>query len=105
MSENGKGDKQRPLSVDQKTFSDNWERAFKTRVPTLEEKHSVIDDQKFNYLTELHSGMFYEWYPTLTGKWEDDKTRWMLARMMRDHTKKIDCEYSGLPSVESYKAD
>jgi hypothetical protein len=24
----GKGDKQRPLSVDQETFSNNWDRAF-----------------------------------------------------------------------------
>lgn len=102
---NGKGDTPRPISVDQETFASNWERAFGTRVPPLERKSSVIDDQKFTYMTELHSGMFYEWYPDLTGKWEDDKTRWMLARMMREHVKKEECEYSGLPAVSSYKDD
>jgi hypothetical protein len=102
---NGKGDTPRPISVDQETFASNWERAFGTRVPPLEKKQSVIDEQKFTYMTERHSGMFYEWYPELTGEWEQDKTRWMLARMMREHVKKIDCEYSGLPSVNSYTAD
>ena len=94
---NGKGDSPRPLSVDQKTFSNNWERAFG--------KKDSIDDQKFTYMTELHSGMFYEWYPSLTGEWEKDKTRWTLARMMREHVKNKDCEYSGLPSVSAYKDD
>lgn len=94
---NGKGDSPRPLSVDQKTFSNNWERAFG--------KKDSIDDQKFTYMTELHSGMFYEWYPSLTGEWEKDKTWWTLARMMRDHVKNTDCEYSGLPSVAAYKDD
>lgn len=94
---NGKGDSPRPLSVDQETFSNNWERAFG--------KKDSIDDQKFTYMTELHSGMFYEWYPSLTGEWEKDKVRWTLARMMRDHVKNVDCEYSGLPSVSAYKED
>lgn len=106
MSENknGKGDKPRPLSVDQETFASNWERAFKTRVPTLEKKQSVIDDQKFEYLTELHSGMFYEWYPELSGKWTEDQARWVLYRMMRQHVKNKNCEYSGLPNMETYNA-
>ena len=81
---NGKGDTPRPLSVDQQTFASNWERAFGR-------KDSSIDDQKFTYMTELHSGMFYEWYPNLTGQWEQDKVRWTLARMMREHVKNTDC--------------
>lgn len=82
---NGKGDSPRPLSVDKETFASNWERAFGTKVPPIQQKHSVIDEQKFDYLSELHSGMFYEWYPGLSGKWEEDKTRWFLYRTMRKH--------------------
>lgn len=68
---NGKGSSKRPISVDQETFASNWERAFGTRVPPIETKKSIIEEQKFDYLTELHSGMFYEWYPgnyLVTGK-------------------------------------
>ena len=81
---NGKGDTPRPLSVDQETFASNWERAFGKGSPQLEQKRSVIEDQKFEYMTELHSGMFYEWYPGLTGEWEKDSARWMLSRMLRN---------------------
>lgn len=104
---NGKGDTPRPLSVDQETFNSNWERAFGEKPPKYtEKKRSVIDEQHSDYLSELHSGMFYEWYPSLTGKWENDKTRWVLYRTMRKHVKNADgCEYSGLPSVVSYKDD
>ena len=28
MSENGKGDKQRPLSINKETFDNNWDRIF-----------------------------------------------------------------------------
>lgn len=101
----GKGSSPRPISVDQETFTSNWERAFGKSAPITEPKRSVMDDQKFTYMTELHSGMFYEWYPSLTGEWEKDKARWTLARMMRDHVKNTDCEYSGLPSVAAYKDD
>lgn len=101
---NGKGDTPRPISVDQETFASNWERAFGKAPPPLHEKRSVIDEQKFDYLTELHSGMFWEWYPGLSGKWEEDKARWVLYRTMRKHVKSTSgCEYSGLPSVTSYK--
>jgi|688.fasta_scaffold843398_3 hypothetical protein len=31
MSQNGKGDKRRPKSVDQKTWDKNWDRIFKTK--------------------------------------------------------------------------
>jgi hypothetical protein len=102
---NGKGDTPRPISVDQETFASNWERAFGTRVPPIETKKSIIEEQKFDYLTELHSGMFYEWYPMLTGNWEQDKARWVLYRTMRKHVKNDDCKYSGLPSVSNYKND
>lgn len=84
---NGKGDAPRPLSVNSETFASNWERVFGSKAPHTK-KSSVIDEQKFQYLTELHSGMFYEWYPGLSGDWEKDKTRWYLAKQMRDHAYK-----------------
>jgi len=31
MSQNGKGDKQRPKSVDRKTWNENYERIFKSK--------------------------------------------------------------------------
>lgn len=33
MSENGKGSKRRPKSVDQKTWDDNYNRIFKKKEP------------------------------------------------------------------------
>ena len=97
MSENGKGDKQRPLSVDQKTFSDNWERAFSTPHETCEysglptaatvesiqkeitelvNKLKQTNEPPHEYLQTIQSGMFWELYPELTGNWELDATEW-----------------------------
>jgi hypothetical protein len=96
MSENGKGDKQRPLSVDQKTFSDNWERAFSTHeiceysgLPTpatvediqrgIIELSNKLKEQKeapAEYLQTIQSGIFWELYPQLSGKWEFDSCEW-----------------------------
>jgi len=96
MSENGKGDKQRPLSVDQKTFSDNWERAFSKNeiceysgLPTpvtvesiqkeiteLSNKLKSQTDAPDEYLASVRSGMFWELYPHLSGKWELDAMEW-----------------------------
>jgi hypothetical protein len=88
----GKGDKQRPLSVNQETFSNNWERAFSTQemceysgLPTpatvesiqreineLSNKLKAPDE----YLASIQSGMFWELYPELSGKWELDAPVW-----------------------------
>ena len=96
MNENGKGDKQRPLSVDQKTFSDNWERAFSTQemceysgLPTaatvesiqkeiteLSNKLKSQTDAPDEYLASVRSGMCWELYPHLSGKWELDAMEW-----------------------------
>ena len=40
MSDGGKGSSPRPYSVDQKTYSDNWDRIFKKKTP------QEIEDQK-----------------------------------------------------------
>lgn len=82
MSQNGKGDTPRPLSVDQKTFKNNWERTFSKnsldRELTLSEKHQFYTE--YNEL--LKSGMFYELFPELSGTWEVDKEHW-YAKMSR----------------------
>lgn len=86
MSDNGKGDNPRPFSVDRETFASNWDRAFGIKLPAyLEKNASSIDASHSEYLKELHSGMFWEWYPELSGKWDDDKVRWNLYRVMRKH--------------------
>lgn len=50
MSENGKGDTPRPMSVDRRTFSMNWERIFQTQKKKVdkqvEELQSEIDKVK-----------------------------------------------------------
>jgi hypothetical protein len=95
MSENGKGDKQRPLSVDQKTFSDNWERAFSTPEETCEYSglptpstvagiqqeinelsKKLQDEPPVEYLQSIQSGMFWELYPHLSGQWKLDAAEW-----------------------------
>lgn len=82
MSQNGKGGAPRPLSVDQKTFENNWERTFSKnqldRDLSMSEKHQFYAE--YNEL--LKSGMFYELHPNLTGNWEADKEHWynMVAR-------------------------
>jgi hypothetical protein len=42
MSENGKGDKQRPLSIDKETFDNNWENIFKKKTPEYECEYSGL---------------------------------------------------------------
>lgn len=42
MSENGKGDKQRPLSVDKEIFNNNWERIFSKKSAEYECEYSGL---------------------------------------------------------------
>jgi hypothetical protein len=65
MSNNGKGDTPRPFSVDQETFSNNWDRIFKKS-----------QDPDPTYVKVLESGIFWELFPELTGMWEEDKQLW-----------------------------
>lgn len=75
MTSAGKGDTPRPLSVDQTTFENNWERTFRKQtdqVPTLSEKFTLYNE----YKEQLDSGKFWELHPELTGNWEIDKETW-----------------------------
>lgn len=78
MSENGKGDKQRPLSVGQEIFTSNWERTFKSN--ELTEVYTVAPDE---YIQTIQSGMFWELYPELTGTWELDAAAWRNQNVHR----------------------
>jgi hypothetical protein len=102
MSENGKGSTVRPLSVDQKTFSDNWERVFSTLQETCEYSglstpvtvediqreinelsKKLQDDPPAEYLQSIQSGMFWELYPHLSGQWKLDASEWRKYNVHR----------------------
>ena len=87
MTAAGKGDKPRPLSVDQKTYARNWETVFGEKSNQCEYSGlpsiSSYDDEYQIFLIEVKSGMFWEWYPELTGVWETDRDRWRNARKPR----------------------
>lgn len=78
---NGKGDTPRPISVDRKTFEDNWNRAFKSE-PICEYSGlppvASYNDPPVEYNQALSSGMFFELYPGLSGVWNEDKSRWWI---------------------------
>ena len=96
---NGKGDTPRPLSVDRETFESNWDKIFAKNstddacaysgllnTSSYNEIQKNVDEltEKVNYMAELKSGMFWEWYPTLTGNWEEDKTEWKTLKTINN---------------------
>jgi hypothetical protein len=40
-------------------------------------KNKLEQDAEKEYLGVLKSGMFWEWYPDLTGVWKEDKLKWL----------------------------
>jgi hypothetical protein len=40
-------------------------------------KNKLEDDAEKEYLGVLKSGMFWEWYPELTGVWKEDRVKWL----------------------------
>jgi hypothetical protein len=52
MSDGGKGSKSRPLSVDQKTFNDNWDKIFNKKkwdhYSDLPSPEAYIDEDDVN---------------------------------------------------------
>jgi hypothetical protein len=40
-------------------------------------KNKLEDDAEKEYLGVLKSGMFWEWYPQLTGVWKEDRVKWL----------------------------
>lgn len=64
---NGKGSKARPLSVDSATFGAHYEAIF-GKSP---EKTPETPDRRYQYL--LDSGLFWEFHPELSGRWDIDR--------------------------------
>lgn len=48
MSDGGKGDSPRPLSVSHQTFSDNWDLIFKKPVVTSTDNPVLLEDKDEN---------------------------------------------------------
>jgi hypothetical protein len=77
---NGKGSSPRPFSVPMDIYKNNWDSIFTKKddscaysgLPSTQS----YSDHKEEYLNILNSGMLFEWYPGLTGNWEEDKLRW-----------------------------
>lgn len=66
MSQNGKGDDSRPLSVSKKQYDENYERIFGKKEEVAPEEYKKL----------LASGMFWELFPQLTGTWRLDRYDW-----------------------------
>ena len=43
----------------------------------------ILEAMKSEYLDELRSGMFFEWYTKLTGQCEKDGVVWYLLKHLR----------------------
>ena len=53
MSDGGKGSSPRPYSVDQKTFSNNWDRIFKKKTPQ-EIEDQKAEDEAFEFVQKYN---------------------------------------------------
>lgn len=53
MSDGGKGSSPRPYSVDQKTFSDNWDRIFNKPTPK-ELDDEKAEEEEFEHLKKIN---------------------------------------------------
>ena len=54
MSDGGKGSSPRPYSVDQKTFSENWNNIFKKKDPK-ENDDAIAEDEEFKRIASLNN--------------------------------------------------
>lgn len=61
MSDVGKGSSPRPYSVDQKTFSDNWDKIFKKK-DRKEIEDAELEDEAFRELFDKQVIMKPEYY-------------------------------------------
>jgi hypothetical protein len=87
MTQNGKGDAPRPFSVPQETYKSNYERIFGKKEDTCEysglpstQSYDDPTEAPFEYIAVRNSGMFFEFYPGLTGNWEEDCVRWLSIK-------------------------
>lgn len=54
---------------------------------------SIIDAIRRLYYKEIKSGMFFEWYPELTGNWEDDKRKFVPMKLKEVTNNKVDIQH------------
>jgi hypothetical protein len=87
MTQNGKGDAPRPFSVPQETYKSNYEHIFGKKEDNCEysglpstQSYDDPTEPPFEYIAVRNSGMFFEFYPGLTGNWEEDCTRWTAIK-------------------------
>ena len=88
MSGNGKGDTPRPFSVTIDTYKNNFDRIFGKKddtceysgLPSTQSYAEPEGNLREEYDATLESGMFFEWFPGLTGEWEQDKERFKSLR-------------------------
>jgi hypothetical protein len=82
---NGKGDAPRPYSVPIETYKNNFDKIFGKKdadncyysgLPSTQSYAEPEGNLREEYDAILESGMFFEWFPGLTGTWEEDKERW-----------------------------
>ena len=59
---------------------------------------SLDTTSKEHYDTVLKSGMFFEWYPLLTGNWEADKSIWIATHSIVSSEQQIKVEINKAPS-------
>jgi hypothetical protein len=87
MNQNGKGDTPRPYSVPQEIYKSNYERIFGKKVGICEysglastQSYDDTSDIPYEYTAVRNSGMFFEFYPGLTGNWKEDCIRWSALK-------------------------
>ncbi len=86
---NGKGDTPRPFSVTMETYKNNFDRIFGKKeedhchysgLPSTQSYAEPEGNLREEYEATLESGMFFEWFPGLTGEWEQDRDRFRALR-------------------------
>lgn len=92
MTDNGKGSNSRPMVIKKATFYDNFDNTYPTKIQkTTEEtdKEPPVDRSELEwaelYFKELASGMFWEWYPSLSGVWLKDKDMWISRKQFQEN--------------------
>ena len=88
---NGKGDTPRPLSVDSKTYNNNWERTFGNTPEKNRERISASIQEIQQKIDELND------------KVNEQKKLNELTQEVQKTGLYDNCEYSGLPHTSSYE--
>ena len=66
MSDGGKGDKQRPLSIKKESFDDNWDRIFDNKSELLSIEYQLVEPQPGDVTYSKKEALTYN-----NGKWNN----------------------------------